>query len=134
MATQMRHPAFQDPQMPTAFDPSPHALTPEEVSTVENALLSGQLPRARLVRKMLRIAPKVSTGSCFSCGALDTGPHRADCSWAKAVQAPMAGPLRAVEAPKLGTNGCLNCAVGGPLGECPDPPSQAEKISGDEES
>jgi hypothetical protein len=46
---------------PPVFDPSPNALTPEEVDLIEDKLRAGQAPRTKLIRKMLRIALQATT-------------------------------------------------------------------------
>lgn len=103
--TTRRHPAFQNPQQPKALDTSPNALTPKEVAEVQNALDCGYTPRARLIRKMLNLAPKQTTfsdGRCVDCLRYD-GSHFSGCKLAPKVAAPAA------------------------------PPSQAEKLSDDED-
>jgi hypothetical protein len=46
---------------PKAFDPSPNALTDAEITAVEEALSCGYTPRAKLIRKMLKLAKQSST-------------------------------------------------------------------------
>jgi len=41
--------------MPAPLDPFPHALTDEERAHIHDKLDSGSVPRARLVRKLLRL-------------------------------------------------------------------------------
>jgi hypothetical protein len=48
---------------PPAFDPSPDALTDAEIAAVEEALQAGFTPRAKLIRKMLKLAKRAPTAS-----------------------------------------------------------------------
>jgi hypothetical protein len=60
---------------PPVFDPSPNALTPEEVDLIEDKLRAGQAPRTKLIRKMLRLAkradPAAPIEDCPACGVYD---------------------------------------------------------------
>lgn len=46
---------FKTFRMPPPIDPCPHALTDEERAHIEDRLGSGAVPRARVVRKLVRI-------------------------------------------------------------------------------
>lgn len=72
-----RNQAFNGAGKRASFDPSPNALTRAEVLEAEDRILAGQAPRMWLIRKMLRLAPKVvcqpTQGSfapplCRTCG------------------------------------------------------------------
>jgi hypothetical protein len=63
---------------PPVFDPSPNALTPEEVQTIEDRLQAGQAPRTKLIRKMLKLAKRAPTayqdGVLWASGKVVTKP------------------------------------------------------------
>lgn len=54
-----RHPAFKNSRSRNAIDPSPNALTRDEVIELQDKLHTGAAPRMFLIRKMLRLSPKV---------------------------------------------------------------------------
>lgn len=56
--------SFKQVKRPKQEDPSPHSITLEERAYIDERLVSGGLPRAHLVRKMLRLYDE-RTAACI---------------------------------------------------------------------